>query len=388
MSFDEENITMEQAMKDIERSMRGARIGEVINGTVLSVSQNEVIVNIGYMNDGIIPISEICYDGGDVRDLVKVDDKIKVMVIKKDDGEGNVLLSKKRADAIVIWNDLLDIKKNDAEVTFKVKDVVKGGLRGTVRGLNAFMPASLVSISYVQNLNDYLGKELQCILNDVDKKEQKIIVSRKELQKKEYAKKKDEFWNDVSVGNIVKGTVRKITNFGAFIDLGGQDGLIHLSELSWGKVKNPAEVVSEGQVLDVYVLEVDKEKRKVSLSLKQLGENPWDTIEEKIAVGQVVEGKVERVLDFGAFVQIIEGIEGLVHISHISDENITNPSQVLKFGDKVKVKIIDINKDNHRISLSIKDAIEKPVENFSEYVDKEESSTSLGDLLKGLEIEN
>lgn len=387
MSFEEENITMEQAMKDIERSMRGARIGEVINGTVLSVSQNEVIVNIGYMNDGIIPISDICYDGGDIRDLVKVDDKIKVMVVKKDDGDGNVLLSKKRADAIVIWDELLDKKKNEAEVIFKVKDVVKGGLRGTVRGLNAFMPASLVSISYVQDLKDYLGKELECFLNDIDKREQKIIVSRKELQKKEYAKKKEAFWDNINVGDIVKGTVRKIANFGAFVDLGGQDGLVHLSELSWRKVRNPAEIVSEGQVLDVYVLDIDKDRRRVSLSLKQLGKNPWDTIEEKIAVGQVVEGKVERVLDFGAFVQIIDGIEGLVHISHISDGNITNPAEILKFGDKVKVKIIDINKDNHRISLSIKEAVEKPIENFSEYVDKEENATSLGDLLKGLEID-
>ncbi|SHK17506.1 small subunit ribosomal protein S1 [Hathewaya proteolytica DSM 3090] len=387
MNFDDENMTMEEAMKDIEKSMRGVRTGEVLHGKVLSVSQNGVIVNIGYMNDGIIPVDDVCYDGRKLEDIVKVDDEIKVMVVKRDDGEGNVLLSKKRADALKIWEELIGLKEKGQVVSFKVKEAVKGGLRGTVKGLNAFMPASLVSTVYIDNLKTYEGRELQCLLTDVDKREQKIIASAKEIEKREFAKKKEEFWSNISTGQVVKGIVRKITTFGAFVDLGGQDGLIHLSEMSWRKIKNPSEVVREGQSIDVYVLDVDAEKKKISLSLKQLGENPWDNIEKKFKVGDVLEGTVAKVLDFGAFVELEQGIEGLVHVSQISHENVSKPSQVLKANDKVKVKVIDINVEGHKISLSMKDVDEKPVEDFSSYVDKEENATSIGDVLKNIEID-
>lgn len=391
MNLNDENISMEDAMKEIDNSMKGLRVGEVIKGTVLSISEKEIIVNIGYMTDGVIPVEDICVDGCSPMDFLKVDEEIHVYVVKRDNGEGNVLLSKKKADDIKLWDELYTNFKNEDKVIFKVTEVVKGGLRGLVMGLKAFMPASLVSAKYVNDLNEYVNKEIECNINEINKKEQKIVVSRKNIEIKDINKKKDEFWNNIKKGEIRRGTVSKLMNFGAFVDLGGQDGLIHLSELSWRKVKNPAEVVSEGQVLDVYVLDIDREKRKIALSLKELGENPWDNIEGKFIQGQVVEGKVAKILDFGAFVEISEGIEGLVHLSEISEENITNVSSVLSVGEKVKVKILDINKESHKISLSIKEAKEKVVEDFSSYVDGEESSTSLGDLfkdkLKGLKLE-
>lgn len=391
MNLSDENISMEEAMQEIDNSMRGLRVGEVIKGIVLAISEKEIVVNIGYMTDGVIPVEDICADGCDPMDILKVDEEIYVYVVKRDNGEGNVLLSKKKADDIKLWDELNNNFKNEDKVIFKVEEVVKGGLRGNVKGLKAFMPASLVSAKYVNDLNEYLNKEIECNINEINKKEQKIVVSRKDIEIKDINKKKDEFWSNIKKGEVRRGTVSKLMNFGAFVDLGGQDGLIHLSELSWKKVKNPSEVVSEGQVLDVYVLDIDREKRKIALSLKELGENPWDNIDSKFVQGQVIEGKVAKILDFGAFVEISEGVEGLVHLSEISDENITNASSILSIGEKIKVKILDINKESHKISLSIKEAKEKVVEDFSSYVDDEESSTSLGDLfkdkLKGLKLE-
>lgn len=377
-----ENLSMEEAMLDIDKSMKRIKIGDIVKGKVISVLENEVIVNIGYMADGIIPIEELSFEDVVPSDVVKETEEIFVYILKKDDGEGNVLLSKKRADEIKLWNSLIEIYNRKENVIFKVKEVVKGGLRGCVKGIKAFMPASLVSIKYTDNLNVYLGKELECRIDEISKKNQNIVVSRKVIELEELNKKKEILWNAVKKGQKVKGVVTKIMNFGAFVDLGGIEGLIHLSELAWRKVKNASEVVSVGQPVNVYVLDVDKDKKRIALSLKQLGENPWDNIEVRVTEGSVVDGVITRLLDFGAFVEIEEGIEGLVHVTEICDENIVKPSNILKVGERVKVKILSIDKENHRLSLSLKEAKEKVVENFSSYVDDEENTNSLGDLFK------
>ncbi|MDQ0480457.1 30S ribosomal protein S1 [Hathewaya limosa] len=377
-----ENLTMEEAMLDIDKSMKKIKTGDIVKGKVVSVLENEVIVNIGYMADGIIPVEELSFEDVVPSDVVKETEEIFVYILKRDDGEGNVLLSKKRADEIKLWNSLTELYNRKENVIFKVKEVVKGGLRGCVNGLKAFMPASLVSAEYTDDLNVYLEKELECRIDEISKKNQNIVVSRKVIELEELNKKKEILWNSIKKGQKVKGVVTKIMNFGAFVDLGGIEGLIHLSELAWRKVKNASEVVSIRQPVNVYVLDVDKDKKRIALSLKQLGENPWDNIEGRLIEGSVVEGVITRLLDFGAFVEIEEGIEGLVHVTEISDENIVKPSNMLTIGERVKVKILSIDKENHRLSLSIKEAKEKVVEDFSSYVDDEENTNSLGDLFK------
>lgn len=382
MDFNNEELTMEEAMEAIDSSMKNIRVGDVVKGKVISILEKEVLVNIGYMKDGVIPLSELSFEEEvEPSSIVKEEEEIYVYIVKRDDGDGNVLLSKKRADEVKLWDVLYEAKKNNETVKFKVKEVVKGGLRGEVKGLKAFMPMSMVSAHFVEDLSVYAGKDLEAKVIEVDKRNNKIILSRKVIEQEEIKNKKEKFWNEIKQGEIRRGTVSKIMNFGAFVDLGEEEGLIHISELSFRKVKNANEVVAVGQTIEVYVLEVDREKRRISLSLKALGENPWDNISDRFKEGDVLEGTVTRVLEFGAFVEIAEGLEGLVHVSEISDENIGNPSNILKPLDKLKVKILSVDKENKRISLSIKEAKERVVEDFSKYVDNEESSNTLGDLL-------
>ncbi|WP_142414941.1 30S ribosomal protein S1 [Hathewaya massiliensis] len=382
MDFNNEELTMEEAMEAIDSSMKNIRVGDVVKGKVISILEKEVLVNIGYMKDGVIPLSELSFEEEvEPSNIVKEEEEIYVYIVKRDDGEGNVLLSKKRADEVKLWDALYEAKKNNETVEFKVKEAVKGGLRGEVKGLKAFMPMSMVSAHFVEDFTVYTGRELEAKVIEVDKRDSKIILSRKVIEQEEIKNKKEKFWNEIKQGEIRRGTVSKIMNFGAFVDLGEEEGLIHISELSFRKVKNANEVVTIGQAVEVYVLEVDREKKRISLSLKALGENPWDNISGEFKEGNVLEGTVTRVLEFGAFVEISEGLEGLVHVSEISDENIGNPSNILKPLDKVKVKILNIDKENKRISLSIKEAKERVVEDFSKYVDNEESSNTLGDLL-------
>lgn len=382
MDFNNEELTMEEAMEAIDSSMKNIRVGDVVKGKVISILEKEVLVNIGYMKDGVIPLSELSFEEEvDPSTIVKEEEEIYVYIVKRDDGEGNVLLSKKRADEVKLWDALYEAKKNNETVEFKVKEAVKGGLRGEVKGLKAFMPMSMVSAHFVEDFTVYTGKKLEAKVIEVDKRDSKIILSRKVIEQEEIKNKKEKFWNEIKQGEIRRGTVSKIMNFGAFVDLGEEEGLIHISELSFRKVKSANEVVAVGQTVEVYVLEVDREKKRISLSLKALGENPWDNISDRFKEGNVLEGTVTRVLEFGAFVEISDGLEGLVHVSEISDENIGNPSNILKPLDKVKVKILNIDKENKRISLSIKEAKERVVEDFSKYVDNEESSNTLGDLL-------
>lgn len=378
---DNEINSMNEIISDIESSMKKVRSGEVIKGKVISVTDSEAIINLGYMSDGILPRSEISEDPElNLKDVLKENDEIYVYVSNMNDGDGNILLSKKAADKIKVWDELEDSLKNNNTFEVTVKEVVKGGVVTYIKRIRAFIPASQLSVSYVKDLNEFIGKTLNVKVIELDRTKERIVLSRKEVESAELEVKKKGLWSEIMPGEKRTGVVSRLTKFGAFVDLGGVDGLIHLSELSWKRVKNPSEVVSIGDKVEVYVLDVDKENNRISLALKDVSEDPWNNIQEKYKAGSVVDGTVSKFLNFGAFVEIEPGLEGLVHLSEISEERILKPSDVLSIGNKVRVKILDIDPKAKRMSLSIKDSAEKPKEDFEKYVDTQESGVSLGEL--------
>jgi small subunit ribosomal protein S1 len=374
---------MNDFMGDIESSMKLIRKGEVVKGRVISVTDNEAIINIGYMSDGILPKSEIIENEEEsLKDILKENEEIYVKVLDMNNGEGNVLLSKKLADKIKAWDELEEAFEKGLDVEATVREVVKGGVVSYIKGVRAFIPASQLSLSYVEDLKQFIGKTLIVKVIEFDKENDKIVLSRKVIEKAEAEVKKEQILNSIKAGEKRNGVVSRLAKFGAFVDLGGVDGLIHVSQLSWKRVNNPADIVSVGDKVEVYVLSVDKENNRISLALKDVNENPWGNVNEKYKIGDVVEGTILKCMDFGAFVEIQPGVEGLVHISEISEERIAKVSDVLNLGDKIKVKILDIDNKENRISLSIKEAIERPKEDLDKFNDNESAGTSLADLLK------
>lgn len=382
MSLNNEINSMDEVMGNIETSMKSIKKGEIVKGKVITVTDDEAIINIGYMSDGILPKKEISDNiEQSPKDVLKENDEIYVYIMEMNDGEGNVVLSKKIADKEKTWDELQDSFKNSTIINVEVKEIVKGGAIAYIKGIRAFIPASQLSASFVENLNEFVGKTLAVKVIELDIDKQRVILSRKEVEKEELETKREELLNSIKPGEKIKGKVSRIAKFGAFVDLGGLDGLIHISELSWKRVNDPSEVVSIGDTVEVYVLSVDKENKKISLALKDVSGNPWNDITKKYKIGDIVEGTVSKFLNFGAFVQIEPGVEGLVHISEISEERVTNIDSVLSIGQKVKVKILDIDEKENKISLSIKEAVEKPKEDFNKYTDKG-SEMTIGDLFK------
>ncbi|RVU55004.1 bifunctional 4-hydroxy-3-methylbut-2-enyl diphosphate reductase/30S ribosomal protein S1 [Anaerosphaera multitolerans] len=367
-----ENFGNNEMMEAIESSFKRVRRGEVVEGEVLFVNENEVMVNIGYRADGIISKEELT-NNPDVNpsDLFKPGDKIQVFIMKMDDGDGNVVLSHRRVENIKVWDEIEEKFNNKERVTVKVKSVVKGGLTADLNGLNAFIPASHVSIRFQSDLSKYVGQELLCDIIDFDKSKRKIVLSRKTVEAEELELKKKAVYESISEGDIVEGIVQRLTNFGAFVDLGGVDGLIHISELSWNRVKHPSDVVASGQTVKVQVLAVDEEKNRIALGLKQTTEKPWDVFISTVKVGDSVEGKVVNLLDFGAFVRLESGVDGLLHVSQIAKEHVEKPSDKLSIGDEITVKVTDIDEENKKVSLSIKALIEEPKEAAVEEEQKE-----------------
>jgi small subunit ribosomal protein S1 len=375
--------SMKEMMEAIEGSLKRIDSGDIVKGTVISVSDSEVFVNIGFMADGIIDRAELSDDPAiNPKDIIKAGDELYVYIINVNDGDGNVELSKKRADAVKVWDELSQIQSQGELATVKVSEAVKGGVVAYIKGLRAFIPASQLSYEFVEDINSFVGKELEVKVIELDKDKKKVILSRKEVEKEAREAKKQELWNSIKKGEKRSGVVTRLARFGAFVDLGGMDGLIHNQELSWKRIVDPAEVVSVGDKVEVYVLDFDKEKGRISLGLKEISEDPWNTVTEKFSVGSTVEGTVVRLLDFGAFVEIAPGVEGLVHVSEISEERIGKPASVLNAGDKVKVKVLSIDTKQHKLSLSIKEAIEKPQEDYSQFNDEDGSMATLADLFK------
>ncbi len=372
---------MNKMMEEIEKTMVKLKTGDIVKGKVISINENEVMVNVGYKSDGIITKEQFSNEHNiNLNEIVQIGDEFEVYVVSLNDGEGNVILSKKKADSVKNFIKLEEKFENQEVVQARITEVVKGGLIAYVMGIKAFIPASHVSANYVKDLSAYLEKELDVNIIEYDKRKRRVILSRKEIEKKKIEQKKKELLDSLEIGMKIEGKVKRLTNFGAFVDIGGMDGLIHISELSWGRIKHPSQIVKEDDTVEVVVLNFDKDKEKISLGLKQTKPHPWDKAYEKYNIGKIIEGKVARLVDFGAFVELEPGLDGLVHISQISENHIAKSSDVLEIGQIVKVKILDIKEEEQRISLSIKDAkINK--EDVIEYLNEDEEDITIGDIL-------
>ena len=352
-----ENISFQELL---DQSLVSLHTGDIVKGTVIQVVNEEVFVNLGYKSDGIISRGEFSSDANVVpSQVVKPGDEIEVFVVRVNDGDGNVLLSKKRIEAQKGLEEVEKAFNEKAVVTGKVTSVVKGGLIAIVNGVRVFIPSSQVSNKFVDDLSVFKDKELSFNIIELDRAKNRIIGGRKALIEKEENEKKAVLFDSLEVGKKVTGTVSRLTDFGAFVDLGGVDGLIHISEMSWGRISNPKDVLKEGQTVEAIVLDVDKEKGKISLSLKDADNNPWKVASEKYAVGTVVEGKVVRMVPFGAFVELEPGVDGLVHISQIAEKHVAKPEDELKIGEVIKVKVLEFNEEQKKISLS-KKAVDAP----------------------------
>ena len=337
----------------LEESLVTIHNGEVVEGTVISVKEDEIVLNIGYKADGIITRNEYTNTPNlDLTTVVKEGEKMSAKVIKVNDGEGQVLLTYKRL-AAEKGNKRLEEAFNNKEVLkATVNTVLDGGLSVSVEETRVFIPASLVSDTYEKNLEKYAGQEIEFVISEFNPKRRRIIGDRKQLLLAKKAELQKALFEKISVGMTVEGTVKNVTDFGAFIDLGGADGLLHISEMSWGRVENPKKLFKVGDVVKVLIKDIQGEK--IALSLKFEGQNPWLNASEKYAIGNEVTGKVARMTDFGAFVELEPGIDALLHVSQIAKEHIEKPSDVLKVGQEVTAKVVDFNNDDKKISLSIK----------------------------------
>lgn len=354
-----EEATFEQML---EESLVTLHTGDVVKGTVIQVVNEEVSVNLGFKSDGIIARGEFSSDPTVVPSkTVQPGDEIEVFVVRVNDGDGNVMLSRKRIEAQKGIEEIEAAYNDKAVVTGTVTNVVKGGLIAVVNGVNVFIPSSQVSNRFIEDLSVFNGQELEFNIIEVDRVKRRFIGGRKALVEQEIAAKRAALFETIQAGSRVKGTVSRLTDFGAFVDLGGVDGLIHISEMSWGRISNPKEVLKEGQEVEVFVLDVDKEKGKISLSLKDADKNPWKLAAEKYAVGSIVEGKVVRMVPFGAFVELEPGVDGLVHISQIANKHVVKPEDELKVGEIINVKVLEVNPEQKKISLSKRQA-DAPVE--------------------------
>ena len=354
-----EEATFEQML---EESLVTLHTGDVVKGTVIQVVNEEVSVNLGFKSDGIIARGEFSSDPTVIPSkTVQPGDEIEVFVVRVNDGDGNVMLSRKRIEAQKGIEEIEAAYNDKAVVTGTVTNVVKGGLIAVVNGVNVFIPSSQVSNRFIEDLSVFNGQELVFNIIEVDRVKRRFIGGRKALVEQEIAAKRAALFETIQAGSRVNGTVSRLTDFGAFVDLGGVDGLIHISEMSWGRISNPKEVLKEGQEVEVFVLDVDKEKGKISLSLKDADKNPWKLAAEKYAVGSIVEGKVVRMVPFGAFVELEPGVDGLVHISQIANKHVVKPEDELKVGEIINVKVLEVNPEQKKISLSKRQA-DAPVE--------------------------
>jgi len=339
-----------------ESSLVTLTTGQVVKGKIVGFNNAEVYVDMGFKSDGIITMEEYSEDPDfNPNDSLKIGDEIQVFVIRVNDGEGNVLLSKKKVEALKSWDVIEEAYEKKTPVKAKVIDIVNGGVIASAGGVRIFVPASQLSDRYIKDLNEFLKQTVELRVIEFNKQKRKYVGSVKIILEETKASKSIGVWESIEVGKVYSGTVKSFTDFGAFVDIGGVDGLIHVSELSWSKVKHPSNVLNIGDIVEVNILEFDKEKRRISLGYRKNADNPWFKASEKFAAGDIVKGKVVRLVPFGAFVELAEGIDGLVHISQISNQRIAKPSDVLEIGQEIEVKITEIKVETKKISLSIKE---------------------------------
>ncbi|KAB2954625.1 bifunctional 4-hydroxy-3-methylbut-2-enyl diphosphate reductase/30S ribosomal protein S1 [Heliorestis acidaminivorans] len=346
--------TFEETFKKYEEGQKKFEEGQLITGEVVKVSYDEILVHVGGKSEGVIPRREIAPRVPDnVEEIVKVGQEIPVVVLKAENEDGTLLLSRRRAieqEKIVA---IKEAKERGDIVTGEVIAVVKGGLRVDI-GIIGFVPASLIERGYVEDLDQYLGQTLRMKIMEIDDQRNNAVLSQKVVLEEEYQKARKQTWEEIEDHQTRRGTVRRLTDFGAFVDLGGVDGLLHISEMSWGRVKHPSDVVKEGDLIDVYVLKVDRDKEKVSLGLKQVLPNPWSTVTEKYPIDSIIEVTIVRLTTFGAFAELEPGVDGLIHISQLADRRVNKPEDVVSVGQQVKAKVLDIKEDERRISLSMR----------------------------------
>ncbi len=337
----------------LEESFKTIRTGEVVTGKVIDVKEDEIVLNIGYKSDGIITRSEYTNEPNvDLTSFVQVGEEMEAKVIKVNDGEGQVALSYKRLAADRGNKRLEEAFNNQEVLTAKVVQVLDGGLSVMLEETRIFIPASLVSDMYEKDLSKYAGQEIEFVITEFNPRRRRVIGDRKQLMVARKAAMQKELFERIAVGDTVEGTIKNVTDFGAFIDLGGADGLLHISEMSWGRVENPKKVFKSGDTLKVLIKDIQGEK--IALSLKFPEANPWANAAEKYAAGNVVSGRVARMTDFGAFVELEPGVDARLHVSQISRDHVDKPADVLKIGQEIEAKIVDFNEADHKISLSIK----------------------------------
>ncbi|SIS19950.1 30S ribosomal protein S1 [Williamsia sterculiae] len=356
--------TAEDFLAAIDSTIKYFNDGDIVEGTIVKVDRDEVLLDIGYKTEGVIPSRELSIKHDvDPNEVVNVGDEVEALVLTKEDKEGRLILSKKRAQYERAWGTIEELKEKDEAVKGTVIEVVKGGLILDI-GLRGFLPASLVEMRRVRDLQPYIGKEIEAKIIELDKNRNNVVLSRRAWLEQTQSEVRSEFLHQLQKGQVRKGVVSSIVNFGAFVDLGGVDGLVHVSELSWKHIDHPSEVVAVGDEVTVEVLDVDLDRERVSLSLKATQEDPWRQFARTHAIGQIVPGKVTKLVPFGAFVRVEEGIEGLVHISELAERHVEVPDQVVAVNDDALVKVIDIDLERRRISLSLKQANEDYTEEF------------------------
>lgn len=379
---------------EYDKGIKEVRKGERITGIVVQVRDSEVLVDVGSKSEGVIPKSELsAYEAENIRETIKVGDEIEVLILKRENEEGHPVLSKKRVDQEKAWDLLLNAYESGDVITSKVTEVVKGGLLVDA-GVRGFVPASLVELGYVEDLSSYVGRELRAKVIECDRGNNKLVLSPKSVLEEEYQKQRQETWDKLEEGQTVKGIVRRLTNFGAFVDIGGVDGLLHVSEMAWYRVDHPSDILKEGDEIEIFILGVDREHEKVSLGLKQLIANPWTYANDKYPVGSIIDAKVVRTAPFGAFVQVEPGIEGLVHISQLSFQRVAKTEDVVNPGDQVQVKVLSVDSEAKRMSLSIKEASGIASEKNNTVVEKENDDekesglgVTIGDVIGNLKEE-
>jgi len=349
----EKELSFQEAF---ESSIVTLSSGEIVKGRIIGYNNAEIYVDLGYKSDGIIPVEEYSDDPDFKPETdIKIGEEIEVFVVRVNDGEGNVLLSKKKVDSMKSMDLLEEAFKNKTPVSGKVVEVTNGGIIASIKGVRVFIPASQVSERYVKDLSEYLRQPVTVRIIEFNRQKKKIVGSQKVILAEQRERAEEEFWAGIEVGKKYDGIVKSLMDFGAFVDIGGVDGLVHISEMSWNKIKHPSEVLKVGDKVKVTVLEFDREKKRISLGMKREEDNPWYKIEERYKVGDIVKGTVVRLVPFGAFVEIEKGLDGLVHISQISSVRIAKPGDVLSIGQEVEAKIVEINTEAKKISLSIKE---------------------------------
>ena len=337
-----------------DATMVSFKEGDVVNGKVVRIDQDEVLVDIGYKSEGVIPSNELSIRKSvDPGDEVSLGEEVDALVLTKEDQEGRLILSKKRARFEKAWRRIEAAAESGEPVEGTVIEVVKGGLILDL-GVRGFLPASLVDIRRVHNLDEFMGQKLECKVIELNRSRNNVVLSRRAVLEEERKEVREQILGRLQAGQIVDGKISNIVDFGAFVDLDGIDGLIHISELSWSHVNHPSEVVGIGDTVRVKVLDIDRDRQRISLGLKQTQEDPWQSVVDSHQTGDVLEGKVTKVVAFGAFVEILPGVEGLVHISELADHHVENPSEVVEPGTELKVKILEVDEERRRLSLSIK----------------------------------